>query len=130
MLLGIKTDKPEVEFVLVNDMGNVVNKTTWNADRELAHHLLDRLQSFVKKSGADLHALTGLFVFRGPGSYTGLRIGITVMNSLAYAQALPIVGTDGESWIEDGTSRLASGENDKVVLPEYGGDPHITKAKK
>jgi tRNA A37 threonylcarbamoyladenosine modification protein TsaB len=74
--------------------------------------------------------LSGLVVFKGPGSFTGLRIGITVMNSLAYANGLPIVGITGERWQQEGLQRLAAGENDTIVMPEYGGEANITKPRK
>lgn len=126
MLLGIRTDTGIAEFCLYDKKGYVVKKSTWEADRTLAHLLLKKLSEFV--GGADylLHDITGLFVFRGPGSYTGLRIGITVMNSLAYSLDVPIIGTDGDNWCEQAVKRLQAGENDRLVLPEYGTGPHIT----
>jgi tRNA threonylcarbamoyladenosine biosynthesis protein TsaB len=69
-------------------------------------------------------------VFQGPGSFTGLRIGITVANAIAYAQSVPIVGTRGEHWMADGIKRLQSGQNDTRVMPYYGADPNITKPGK
>ena len=74
--------------------------------------------------------LEGLLVFRGPGSFTGLRIGITVMNTIAYGQNIPIVGTNGDDWLDDGVSYLQNEENHQVVLPEYGAEARITKPKK
>lgn len=130
MLLGIRTDTRVAELYLCDQHGNVVKKTTWEADRTLAHLLLKKLDEFVKEADCSLHDLTGLFVFTGPGSYTGLRIGLTVMNSLAYSLGIPVVGVNGESWVETGCTRLAGGDNDKVVLPDYGGEPHITTQKK
>lgn len=130
MLLGIKTDAPLVEFYLADTTGTVVANTTWEADRDLAHSLLRRLAEFMKQHATSLNDMSGLCVFRGPGSYTGLRIGITVMNTLAYAQHVPIVGSDGDTWLDDALQRLLAGENDQVVLPLYGGEAHITQPKK
>ena len=78
--------------------------------------------------------ITGIIVFQGPGSFTGLRIGITVANAVAYAQNAAIVGAQNsagrENWRETGLKKLRENLNDKIVLPEYGAAPHITAPKK
>lgn len=104
--------------------------TNWEAGRELANGLLEFLEKeleFQEKSWKDV---TGLVVFKGPGSFTGLRIGITVFNTLAYANQWPIVGATGEDWRQVGIRRIEAGENDAIVLPEYGGEANITQPRK
>lgn len=129
MYLGIRTDSPVAEVYLYD--GTILKaEKTWQADRELAHGLLAQLESFLSDNGLTFHDLGGVFVFRGPGSFTGLRIGITVMNTIAYAESLPIVGGEGETWQTDAVAGLESGKNDEIVLPFYGADPRITKPVK
>jgi tRNA threonylcarbamoyladenosine biosynthesis protein TsaB len=84
----------------------------------------------LKNHDASWDDLDGLVVFHGPGSFTGLRIGITVMNTIAYAQSIPIVGVSGDDWAEQGMKLLHSGQGQEIVLPEYGADAHITKPRK
>jgi hypothetical protein len=43
---------------------------------------------------------------------------------------IPIIGVDGEDWLQSGIDRLGKNENDQIVLPEYGGEANITKQKK
>lgn len=130
MLLGIKTDGPTVEFCLYHQGGAAVANKTWEAGRTLARNLLRELSQFLVENDSSFETLSGLFVFRGPGSFTGLRIGITVMNTLAYAQKLPIVGEIGERWTEQALGRLTNGENDHVILPEYGAAARITASRR
>jgi tRNA threonylcarbamoyladenosine biosynthesis protein TsaB len=129
MFLGIRTDAPLAEFYLYKNAEKVAEKT-WQADRELAKGLLAQLEAFLRENELTFHDLSGLFVFRGPGSFTGLRIGLTVMNTIAYAQSIPIVGTEGDNWIKAAVTRLNAGENDQIVLPHYGAEARITKPKK
>lgn len=129
MYLGIRTDSPVAEFYLYEGTDQRA-EMTWQADRQLAHGLLGRLETFLQENGSSFSELRGVFVFRGPGSFTGLRIGITVMNTIAYAQDIAIIGTEGDEWRAQGIARLAAGENDEIVLPFYGADPRITQPRK
>lgn len=129
MYLAIRTDSPEAELYLYDGEHKVAHEL-WQADRRLALELLSHLEEFLRTNGKSFTDLTGLLVFRGPGSFTGLRIGITVMNTIAYAQNIPIVGTNGVDWLDDGIPYLQNEENHQVVLPEYGAEARITKPKK
>lgn len=102
----------------------------WEAGRTLAKELLKYLENRLAEQGGGLQSVTGIGVFKGPGSYTGLRIGITVLNTLAESLNVPIVGTTGDNWADICTARLLDGESDRVVLPEYGSEANITKPKK
>lgn len=102
----------------------------WDAGRSLAKGLLGYLEECLKKHGKTWADISGIGVFKGPGSFTGLRIGITVMNTLAQGLKQPIVGATGDDWIDVSISRLEKGDNDQIVLPEYGAEAHITTPRK
>jgi len=127
MILAIKTNDSTTEIYLLDVNSKVVSKKVWQSERRLAQDLLDEIDKLINKKWRDL---TGLIVFRGPGSFTGLRIGITTMNTIAYSLSLPIVGADGANWLDDGLKRLDNNENDRITLPEYGQAPNISKPKK
>ena len=137
MILLLNTSSPVCQLAFAKDSGSggsgdntIFYETSWEAGRGLAKGLLLFIQQQCEAKGFTTKDITGLVVFKGPGSFTGLRIGITVMNSLAYAHNVSIVGTTGDAWQQEGLTRLAAGENDKTVLPEYGSDAHITKPRK
>jgi tRNA threonylcarbamoyladenosine biosynthesis protein TsaB len=102
----------------------------WQADRELAKGLLGYVTQKLQEHEWTWKDITGIGIFEGPGSFTGLRIGLTVMNTVADSEGVPIVGTRGESWQSIALNRLSSGEDDHIVMPFYGSDAHITAPRK
>ncbi|HSX52911.1 MAG TPA: tRNA (adenosine(37)-N6)-threonylcarbamoyltransferase complex dimerization subunit type 1 TsaB [Patescibacteria group bacterium] len=130
-ILTIRTDKPEAEIGLFEDSKKLSYKT-WPAHRQLAETLHTQIEQLLSTHNLSMQkeGLEGLVCFRGPGSFTGLRIGLTVANTLAYSLNIPIVGGMGDNWIDEGIRELKEGKNEQVVMPEYGSEPHITKPRK
>lgn len=129
IILTIRTDKPEAEIGLYDD-GKQVAYDVWQAHRQLAETLHARIRDLLAGRQLELKDLQGVVCYEGPGSFTGLRIGLTVGNALAYGLELPIVSETGDGWQVAGISRLDKGENEKIAMPEYGADVHITLPKK
>lgn len=128
IILTIRTDRPEAEVGLYDDRAQLVYEV-WQAHRALAETLHAKIQQIVQSQQKQLSDIEGIVVYKGPGSFTGLRIGMTVANTLAYSLQVPIVANTNR-WIEDGIERLLAGENESVALPEYGAPVHITTPKK
>lgn len=129
IIMTIRTDKPEAEVGLYDDE-TVLAHRIWFAHRQLAETLHTTMKELLNSTGRDWQDVDGLVVFQGPGSFTGLRIGFTVANTLASSLDIPIVATRGLRWAESGVERLASGENHRTALPYYGTPVHITPQKK
>lgn len=128
MLLLLDTSTPECRVWLID--GNEESYYTWEAGRELARGLLEFLVECAKKHDVRLADIEGFGVYRGPGSFTGLRIGISTLNTLTSFTGVPIVGVIGEDWRRVARRRLAAQDNDKIVLPEYGREARITTPRK
>lgn len=129
IILTLRTDKPEAEVGIYKDGQQLVYET-WAAHRELAETIHKKINNILNKSSIELKDVEGLVVYKGPGSFTGLRIGLSVANALAYALSTPIVATSGANWIEAGLKKLDAGQNENIVLPEYGGPAHTTQPRK
>jgi tRNA threonylcarbamoyladenosine biosynthesis protein TsaB len=128
MIVLLDTSTPICKLTLV-DGGQRFNNE-WQADRQLAKGLLEYLRDQLGAHNKTFNDISGVGVFVGPGSFTGLRIGLTVMNTLADASGVPIVGCRGETWQQDALLRLENGENDRIALPFYGSDANITTPRK
>jgi len=128
MILLLDTSTPVCRLSLVD--GDWRFDDEWQADRTLAKGLLGYIHKNLHTHGKTWSDLSAIGVFEGPGSFTGLRIGLTVLNTIADSQKIPIVGGRGEQWQADVLAKLRSGHNDQIVLPFYGSDAHITQPRK
>lgn len=128
MILLLDTSTPVCKLTLVSKKGTYTDE--WQADRELAKDLLRYITNQLEKNNTMWSDVSGVGAFRGPGSFTGLRIGLTVLNTASEALEVPIVGEAGEDWQGRAIVRLQNGENDRIVLPFYGSEAHITKPRK
>lgn len=129
LILTLRTDKPEAEIGLFDDRGKLAYEV-WYAHRELSVTLNAKIAELLKSQNHKLQDIQGIVGFAGPGSFTGLRIGLTVANALAKGLSIPIIASQNEDWIDVGLQRLISGENDHMILPDYGAPVHITQQKK
>jgi tRNA threonylcarbamoyladenosine biosynthesis protein TsaB len=128
ILLTIRTDKPESELGLYDGNKQLAYKT-WEAHRQLAETLHLEIAKILQSQGLEISNIQAVVVYKGPGSFTGLRIGMSVANALAYSMQVPIVAESGE-WIEQGIKRLNKGQSDKVAIPNYGEPARTTTQKK
>lgn len=129
MILTVKTDNPQAEAGLYDDQTQLAY-TTWQAHRELSntiHTTIAELLSSVGKNWKDIEAI---IYFKGPGSFTGLRIGAALVNALAESNRALIRNQNGEDWIKQGITALQNNQTNPVALPEYGSEPHTTVRKK
>lgn len=129
IILGIRTDRPEAEIWLFNS-DKPIDKITWQAHRKLGETIHLKIKELLSKNKLDLKDLDAIACYKGPGSFTGLRIGLTVANTLAQQLRIPIFGGTGKDWNKKSIEQLVIGKNEELVMPEYGREPHITQQKR
>lgn len=130
MILTIRTDKPEAEIGLYDQSGKQLHYISWPAHRQLAETIHDQIATLLQFDSSELKDLRGIIVFKGPGSYTGLRIGMSVANALAYSLSCKVVAANSENWQADGVKALNQGQGGQVALPEYDAPAKTTTPRK
>jgi len=125
LILTIKTDQPLAEIGLFEGEKKL-DYIKWEAHRQLTETIFSKIKSVLDKNQKGFENLDALIVYEGPGSFTGLRIGIAVANAIAYSLNKPIVATTSEDWIKIGQKKITDGEISKIVFPKYGAPVHIT----
>lgn len=129
LILTIRTDKPEAELGLYENEKQLTS-LLWEAHRQLAETLHTKIREVLTFQSKELKDIKGVVVYIGPGSFTGLRIGVSVANALGSGLQIPLIGETDDNWQTAGYARLQNGEDDKPVVPAYGALPHITQQKR
>jgi tRNA threonylcarbamoyladenosine biosynthesis protein TsaB len=90
-ILAVDTATKSCSVAIVDKKSLLAEITVVN-EQTHSKHLLEIIRFVIKHSGLNLSDLNGFAVTRGPGSFTGLRIGISSVKGFAAAQGKPIVG--------------------------------------
>ena len=90
-ILGVDTSTPIGSVALIDD-DNVVAEHTLNIVRAHSSRLMPAIDSVLKWGDITVNDLDGCAVGIGPGSFTGIRIGVATIKSICYAVDKPIVG--------------------------------------
>jgi tRNA threonylcarbamoyladenosine biosynthesis protein TsaB len=70
----------------------VVSECLLNLEKTLASRLLRSIDTALGEAGLGVTELDGIGIALGPGSFTGLRVGIATVKGLAFAAKKPVVG--------------------------------------
>jgi tRNA threonylcarbamoyladenosine biosynthesis protein TsaB len=129
LILTIRTDNPTAELGLYDNQQKLAY-VTWDAHRQLAETIHNKIKELLATKHKNLEDLQGIVTYKGPGSFTGLRIGLSVANALADSLAIPVVAENGSKWISHGQNLLQQGKSERLALPEYGAPPKTTTQRK
>ena len=88
----------------------------WESGHQLAEKLLSFIHDKLRENHADWHDLDSITFMSGPGSFTGLRIGAAVVNTLSHELNLPLFDHHGKKH--------------QIILPDYGRPANISAPKK
>lgn len=78
--------------VAIIDTGSLSAELTTVNDQTHSKHLMDLIHAVLRLAGFRIGDMGGFAVTLGPGSFTGLRIGISTVKGLAQALDKPVVG--------------------------------------
>ncbi|MFB6214322.1 MAG: tRNA (adenosine(37)-N6)-threonylcarbamoyltransferase complex dimerization subunit type 1 TsaB, partial [Candidatus Bipolaricaulia bacterium] len=91
LTLGFDT-ATDVGTIGLIDGEEVIGEFTFGADESQSERLLSSIDLLLEESDLDISDVGKIGVSRGPGSFTGLRIGISTAKGLAHGLEIPLVG--------------------------------------
>ena len=80
--------------------GKVVDKISYEAWQRQSEMMVTEVDNILKRNKIDKKDLDTVIVGVGPGSYTGVRIGVTIAKTIAYALKIKLVGKSSLSLLK------------------------------
>jgi len=90
-ILAVDTTTTSCSVAIV-DQTSLLSEFTIDREETHSKHLMDMIKAVMTMAGLNFSDLDGFAVTRGPGSFTGLRIGISTIKGLVVASEKPVVG--------------------------------------
>jgi tRNA threonylcarbamoyl adenosine modification protein YeaZ len=78
--------------IALSSQGRLLAELTWDCGRDHSLQLLPAIDSLLARQSASKEALGAVFVCIGPGSYAGVRVGMSTAKGLAFALEVPLAG--------------------------------------
>ena len=92
LIIALNTASKESALALLQD-DRVLGEVTWLSNANESTKVLPGLEELLKNAGKTWEDLTHIFVIKGPGAYTSLRVGITIANGMAWTLKRPMLTT-------------------------------------
>lgn len=93
-ILNIETATKNCSVALAKDGKTILCKEIAEEGYSHAERLHVFIEAIIKDAGIALQDLSAIAVSQGPGSYTGLRIGVSAAKGLCYALDIPLIAVD------------------------------------
>ncbi|CCW32241.1 conserved hypothetical protein [Xenorhabdus nematophila F1] len=119
-ILAIDTATEACSVALLND--GLVEAQFEISPREHTQRILPMVQEVLLKSNVSLQQLNALAFGRGPGSFTGVRIGVGIAQGLALGAELPMIGVSSLKTMAQGAFRLKAATNVLVAIDARMGE--------
>jgi tRNA threonylcarbamoyl adenosine modification protein YeaZ len=91
MILAIDTSTDNASLALIRGDA-VLAETNWRCEQNHTVELLPHLVSLLDEAKTGIGSISGVIVARGPGSFNGLRVGISTAKGLTFSLGIPIIG--------------------------------------
>ncbi|MEA3328700.1 MAG: tRNA (adenosine(37)-N6)-threonylcarbamoyltransferase complex dimerization subunit type 1 TsaB [Candidatus Omnitrophota bacterium] len=91
IVLGIDTSSSRLS-IAVRDKDKLLAERSYLSASQCSVILLPGIKNLLREIGLGLNRIDGFIVGLGPGSFTGLRIGLSTIKALAFAFSKPIIG--------------------------------------
>ena len=91
LILSIDTSSADLSVALVNENGSL-GLVEENMLRGQGEALIPYIQSMMLQAGLPMNAVEGVAVAVGPGSFTGVRVGLSTARGIGLALDIPVYG--------------------------------------
>ncbi|OIK15931.1 tRNA (adenosine(37)-N6)-threonylcarbamoyltransferase complex dimerization subunit type 1 TsaB [Bacillus sp. MUM 116] len=107
-ILAIDTSNYTLGVALIEE-NQVLGEYMTNLKKNHSIRVMPAIQTLMRDCDRVPADLTKVVVAKGPGSYTGVRIGVTIAKTLAWTLKIPLVGVSSLEILASGTGRYFDG---------------------
>ena len=90
MILYLDTSSSYLYSAVYNE-GSIIASISYNLGKDLSAKALSFINEMLEKNDIKLSDITKVIVVNGPGSFTGIRVGLTIAKVLAWSLGIPII---------------------------------------
>ena len=92
MILAINSATPRFSLALLDTDGNLISEYTMSPGMKKFMHFIPAIQDMLFKANHKIVEIKALAVIKGPGRFTGLRVGLATAKGLCQGLDVPIMG--------------------------------------
>ena len=107
--LAINTASRTTQIALLKQ-DKILREKEWISENNESEKLMPEIDDLLKNKKIKYDDLERIIVVKGPGSFTGLRVGVSVANAIAYVQKIPVYGIDSFKFLR------AKNEDDEIEV--------------
>lgn len=126
--LVLAVDTSTRASIVVLGSGEPVTVSRRDVQHRHGSHLLEQIDEVLAEAGRSLADIGALGVGTGPGSFTGLRVGLATLKTLAYARELAMVGVRSSDALRQAGTDVGAAADAAVVLPAGARDHYLARA--
>ena len=109
LYMDVSTD---IMYIALSKEDTVIDVSIRVGKRDHANYVVDRIQDILERNQLSLDDVSQIIVGDGPGSYTGIRIGVTVAKTLAYSNNIPLYSVSSLIFMTSGYKGVVCATHD------------------
>jgi tRNA threonylcarbamoyladenosine biosynthesis protein TsaB len=127
MILAIDTSAAQCAVALLGVGDSAIDPVVERRDMERGHaeHLFPMIESVLAQAGIGYDRLSRVAVCTGPGSFTGVRIGVAAARGIALGRSIPVIGISRFEALAARMLKIGAGGPVAVCLSGRGGAVYV-----
>ena len=124
MIVAFSTSSPIASVALIELTGDVIASDSMMAPMRASGACLMLLERLLKQTGLNLKQAELFAADLGPGSFTGVKVAVTVAKAMAFAQGVPVAGMPSFDLIASDRTAVLPSKRREWFIRKLGSEPY------
>lgn len=126
MIVAFSTSSPQSSVALIETDGRLIAASQKMAPMQASGACMELLQVLLADAGRSLREATLFAADLGPGSFTGVKVAVTLAKTLAFVQSVQVIGADSFDLISAEKVVFLPSKKGEFFIREPGKEPYRT----